>query len=111
MVAVGLAEDVDAVGVDGIFFYIIRKLRHSVVSRQERMRSILWNWPLGQFFFMHTGVQMKCVSKLTDARRASRGRWFFPARFRSPVLKKQAAMWRPACANEAFWKEKKKYQT
>jgi hypothetical protein len=29
----------------------IRKLRHSVVSRQERMRSILWNWPLDQFFF------------------------------------------------------------
>ena len=29
MVAVGLAEDVDAAGVDGIFFYIIRKLRHS----------------------------------------------------------------------------------
>lgn len=24
--------------------------------------------------FMHTGVQMKYVSKLTDARRASRGR-------------------------------------
>ena len=52
MVAVGLAEDVDAAGVDGIFFYIIRKLRHSVVSRQERMRSILWNWPPGQFFFI-----------------------------------------------------------
>ncbi|NBI90147.1 hypothetical protein D3Z45_06055 [Lachnospiraceae bacterium] len=27
------------------------------------MRSILWSWPLGQLFFMHTGVQMKCVSK------------------------------------------------
>jgi len=33
-----------------------RKLRHSVVSRQERMRSILWNRPLGQFFFTHMGV-------------------------------------------------------
>ena len=43
MVAVGLAEDVDAAGVDGIFFYIIRKLRHSVVRRQERMRSIYIN--------------------------------------------------------------------
>ncbi len=31
-------------------------------------------------FFMHTGVQMKCVSKLTDARRTSRGRWLFPTR-------------------------------
>ena len=92
-------------------FLYIRKLRHSVVSRQERMRSILWNWPLGQFFFMHTDVQMKCVSKLTDARRASRGRWFFPARFRSPVLKKHAAMWRTGHANEEFWKEKKKYRT
>ena len=25
-------------------------------------------------FFMHTGVQMKCVSKLTDARRTSKGK-------------------------------------
>ena len=38
-------------------FLYNRKLRHSVVSR---------------LFFMHTVVQMKCVSKLTDARRASR---------------------------------------
>ena len=35
MVAVGLAEDVDAAGVDGIFFYIIRKLRHSVVKNAK----------------------------------------------------------------------------
>ncbi len=38
-------------------FLYNRKLRHSVVSR---------------LFFMHTVVQMKCVSKLTDARRTSR---------------------------------------
>ncbi len=31
-------------------------------------------------FFMHTGVQMKCVSKLTDARRTSRGEGRSPTR-------------------------------
>jgi len=51
-------------------FLYNRKLRHSVESRQERMRSILWNWPLGQFFFMRRGAQMK----LLLAQRAPRTR-------------------------------------
>ena len=39
-------------------FYIIRKLRHRVVSRQERMRSILWNLELaaGPILF-HSAVR------------------------------------------------------
>ena len=35
--------------LSGLFLYY-RKLRHSVVSRWERMRSSLWDWPLGQLF-------------------------------------------------------------
>ncbi len=34
----------------------------------------------GSLLFMHTGIQMKYVSKLTDARRASRGEGHAPAR-------------------------------
>ena len=40
-----------------------RKLRHSVVSRQERMRSILWNWPPGQFFFRRAASQADVLSR------------------------------------------------
>ena len=36
-------------------------------------------YPRISVLFMHTGVQMKCVGKLTDARRTSRGSWIFPA--------------------------------
>ena len=37
---------------------------------------------------MHTGVQMKYVSKLTDARCASRERWIFPTRLYTGVQMK-----------------------
>ncbi|NBI91051.1 hypothetical protein D3Z45_10825 [Lachnospiraceae bacterium] len=44
---------------------------------------------LGRDFFMRTGGQMKCVSKLTDARRASSGEIHSPTRLHSPVLWKK----------------------
>ncbi len=40
-------------------------------------------WPSA--FFMHTGVQMKNVSKLTDARRASSGEGYSPTRLKKNV--------------------------
>ncbi len=43
---------------------------------------------------MHTGVQMKCVSKLTDARRTSRGRWLFPTRLWDFIRERKNIMFR-----------------
>ncbi len=42
----------------------------------------------GSLLFMHTGIQMKYVSKLTDARRASRGEGHAPARLYTGIQMK-----------------------
>ena len=60
-------------------FLYYRKLRHSVVSRQERMRSILWNWPLGQFFFMRRPAYGSSLPRQRAGCVASRAK-IFPAR-------------------------------
>ena len=50
--------------------------RRMVYGKRMGCRMYMKNNP-----FMYTDVQMKYVSKLTDARRASSGRWLFPTRF------------------------------
>lgn len=41
-------------------------------------------WP--SVFFMHMGVRMKNVSKLTDAQRASSGEGYSPTRLKKIVM-------------------------
>ncbi len=46
-------------------------------EKEERCKKVA-----GFLFFMHTGVQMKYVSKLTDARRTSSGKGRSPTRLK-----------------------------
>ena len=41
--------------------------------------------------FMHTDAERKYAAKAARVRRASRGRWLFPTRLRSPMQRKYAA--------------------